>query len=86
MKYITDNLYKEIKDIVDSWDSSNEDCFEAAAEMIFIINQAVRDADTILYRHVEWPESQMYMENESCIPSDNMSYFVPIELLNNNEK
>ena len=39
------------------------------------------------YYLIEWPESQEFMDNPECIPSEEMSFFVPCELyeLDNNK-
>lgn len=37
------------------------------------------------YYLVEWPESQEYMERDDCVPTDNMAYFVPCEVYDDNQ-
>ena len=35
------------------------------------------------YYLVEWPESQPYIGNKDCIQSEGMSFFVPCNLIDN---
>ena len=37
------------------------------------------------YYLVEWPESQEYMERDDCVPTDDMAYFVPCEVYDDNQ-
>lgn len=43
MKYISEDIYERIKSLIDTWDSNNEDCYEAAAELLFDINKDIRN-------------------------------------------
>ena len=38
------------------------------------------------YYLLQWPESQEFIGVEGCVQSENMSYFVPCELYENDPK
>lgn len=40
----------------------------------------------VKYYLITWPDSQYYMDCPEAIQSDGMSFFVPCEIVDNNDK
>lgn len=92
MKTISDNSIKDILGLKETFDSSNELHFEAAAELIFRLANEIKNSNEVYYKLVQWPESQMLMEHprfHECLFVDNIEghddvgssvYMCPVDL------
>ena len=92
MKTISNNFVKNILELKETFDESNEDCFEAAAELIFRLADEFKNSNEVYYKLVQWPESQMLMEHprfHECLFVDNIeghddvgssAYMCPMDL------
>lgn len=97
MKIITENFVKEIIDLADNFDEGNEDCYEAAAEIVMMLAKElkVNTSNKNYYVLVQWPNSQILMEHPNfnkCLFVDNIeghdsvgssAYMCPIEIYEN---
>lgn len=93
MKIISDELAAQIIDAVNTFDWNNEDCYEAAAELLDTIAAKIERNDTKgFYKLVQWPESQKLMEHprfSECLFVENIeghndvgssAYMCPIDI------
>lgn len=92
MKAISNNTVKDILELRETFDSSNELHFEAAAELIFRLADEIKNSNEVYYKLVQWPESQMLMEHprfHECLFVDNIeghddvgssAYMCPVDL------
>lgn len=92
MKTISNKIVNDILELKETFDESNEDYFEAAAELIFRLANEIKNSNEIYYKLVQWPESQMLMEHprfNECLFVDNIdghddvgssAYMCPIDL------
>ena len=93
MYIINDNLAENIIEAVDTFDASNEDCFEASAEYLDTLAQEFKkQTNKQYYVLVQWPESQMLMEHpryNECLFVENIeghndvgssAYMCPVDI------
>lgn len=93
MYIINDDLAKNIIQAVDTFDESNEDCFEASAEYLYILaKEFKKQFNKQYYVLVQWPESQMLMEHSrfnECLFVENIekhndvgssAYMCPVDI------
>ena len=90
---INDNLAENIIEAVNTFDESNEDCFEASAEYLYTLAQEFKkQTNKQYYVLVQWPESQILMEHsrfDECLFVENIeehddvgssAYMCPIDI------
>ena len=93
MYIINDNLAENIIKTINTFDESNENCFEASAEYLHTLAQELKiQTNKQYYVLVQWPESQMLMEHpkfNECLFVDNIeghndvggsAYMCPIDI------
>ena len=93
MYTVNNNLAKNIIEAVDTFDESNEDCFEASAEYLHTLAREFKSqSNKQYYILVQWPESQMLMEHsrfDECLFIENIeghddvgssAYMCPIDI------